>query len=92
MTKSELIKKLKKRYSNLFLKDVTVAVESVLDEISNALADGDRVELRGFGSFSTRKRKSRLARNPKTGDVVQLGDRHAVYFRAGKELRDRLNK
>lgn len=91
MTKSELIQKLKEQYHNLYFKDVTLVVETVLGEISKCLADGGRVELRGFGSFSTRKREPRKARNPKTGETVYLGERNAIYFRAGKELRDRVN-
>ena len=91
MTKSELIKHLKDRYANLYIKDIGVIVETMFDDITAALERGNRVELRGFGSFSTRKRKARLARNPKTGETVTLGDRSSVYFRAGKELRDRLN-
>lgn len=92
MTKSELIKKLKERYNNLYLKDITLIVETIFEEISGALERGDRVELRGFGSFSTRRRAPRTARNPKTGERVQLGERHAIYYRAGKELRQRLNE
>lgn len=91
MTKSELIKRLKERYGSLYLKDIDVIVDTILDDVSAALERGDRVELRGFGSFSTRKRDARKARNPKTGESVQLGQRTAVYFRAGKELRERLN-
>ena len=91
MTKSELIKLIKNKHANIMLKDATYIVDSVIDEISSALANGDRVELRGFGSFSTRKRKARVARNPKTGDKVTLGERSAIYFRAGKEMRNRLN-
>jgi len=91
MTKSELIKKLKDKYDNLYVKDIQVIVDTFFDEISNSLASGGRVELRGFGSFSTRRRTPRKARNPKTGEQVELGERYATYFRAGKELRDRLN-
>jgi len=92
MTKSELVKKLKEKYQNLYLKDIGVVVEAVLGEISNTLARKDRVELRGFGTFSVRRREPRSARNPKTGEVVYLGERHSTYFRAGKELRDRVNR
>lgn len=91
MTKSELIKRLKAKYSNLYLKDVELLVETILGEVSEALVRGDRVEIRGFGSFSTRHRSPRTARNPKTGDFVTLGSRRSVYFRAGKELRERIN-
>jgi len=92
MTKSELIKRLKDKYRRLYLKDAGVVVDVVLGEISDALARGDRVELRGFGSFSIRSRDARSARNPKTGEVVNLPERRATYFRAGKELRERLNR
>lgn len=91
MTKSELVKKLKDKYSNLLFKDVDLVVDKIFDAISESLAKGDRVELRGFGSFSTRKRAPRTARNPKTGETVNLENRNAIYFRAGKELRQRLN-
>lgn len=66
-------------------------VNTVLGEISTALVDGRRVELRGFGAFSIRKRDARKARNPKTGKEVQIGERMAIYFRTGKELRERIN-
>ncbi len=91
MTKSELVKRIKEKYDNLYLKDVNLVVDTLLEEISNALAAGDRVEIRGFASFSTRQRAPRTARNPKTGELVKLDERSSVYFRAGKELRDRLN-
>lgn len=92
MTKSELIKLLSKKHPGLQKKEVTLLVEIVLREISNSLIRGNRVELRGFGAFSIRKRKPRKARNPKTNEVVYLDERSAVYFRAGKDLRERLNK
>lgn len=92
MTKSELIRRILSNHQNLYLKDATRLVDTILDEISNALERGDRVELRGFGSFSVRHRKPRMARNPKTNEVVPLGERSAPYFRAGKELRERINK
>jgi integration host factor subunit beta len=91
MTKSELIKRLKDKHNNLYLKDVEIVVDTILSEISQTLVDGNRVEIRGFGSFSTREREARKARNPKTGEYVSLGKRRAVYFRAGKELRERVN-
>lgn len=92
MTKSEIIRILTEKHRNLFLKDVTKLVETVFDEVTAALARGDRVELRGFGSFSVRQRKARTARNPKTNEIVTLGERFSPYFRAGKELRERINK
>jgi integration host factor subunit beta len=91
MTKSELVKKLMEANDNLYLKDVRLLVDTIFDEMSDALARGDRIELRGFGAFSIRKRKPRIARNPKTNDTVQLGERSVVYFRAGKGLREKVN-
>ncbi len=92
MTKSELIKRLTKNRSNMLHKDISRIVDIVLQQIADALAAGKRVELRGFGAFSVRERKPRQARNPKTNDVVELGTRFTPYFRAGKELRERVNK
>ena len=92
MTKSELIQRLAKRYPHLYQRDIEVLVNTMLGEISGALAEGNRVELRGFGAFSVRQRDARSARNPKNGDIVKIGVRHAIYFRTGKELRERINK
>lgn len=92
MTKSELVLRLTKRYPHLYQRDVETLVNTVLDGISNALMNGDRIELRGFGAFSIRKREARKARNPKNGAEVYIGARHAIYFRTGKELRERINK
>ncbi len=91
MTKSELVKRLKDKFETLYLKDADTVVDTVLGSISSALSQGRRVELRGFGSFSIRERDPRNARNPKTGEIVSLGKRRSVYFRAGKELRERVN-
>ena len=90
MTKSELIQRLTKRYSHLYQRDIEVLVNTLLGEITTALAKGNRVELRGFGAFSVRAREARAARNPKNGAVVSVGERHAVYFRTGKELREKV--
>lgn len=90
MTKSELIQRLTKRYSHLYQRDIEVLVNTMFDEIAKALAAGNRVELRGFGAFSIRKRDARAARNPKNGAMVDVGQRHAIYFRTGKELRERI--
>lgn len=92
MTKSELIQRLNQKYPHLYQRDIEVLVNTVLGEISEALAREDRVELRGFGAFSIRKREPRAARNPKNGEVVHIGERSAIYFRTGKELRERINK
>ncbi len=91
MTKSELIRRILAANKSLFLKDVNILVDTIFDEVSDALAKGSRVELRGFGSFSVRRRRARKARNPKTNTTVFLGERNAPYFRAGKELRERIN-
>jgi integration host factor subunit beta len=91
MTKSELIQRLNQKYPHLYQRDIEVLVNTILGEISEALAREDRVELRGFGAFSIRKRDPRAARNPKNGEVVNIGERSAIYFRAGKELRERIN-
>ena len=92
MTKSELIQRLNQKYPHLYQRDIEVLVNTIFNEISDALARDDRVELRGFGAFSIRKREPRAARNPKNGDVVNIGERRAIYFRTGKELRERINK
>ena len=92
MTKSDLIRKLSERFPNMFLKDIQVAVDSIFEEIAEALTQEKRVELRGFGAFTVRRRKSRQARNPRTNELVNLDERLALYFRAGKELNVRLNK
>lgn len=91
MTKSELIQRLNQKYPHLYQRDIEVLVNTILGEISQALSRDDRVELRGFGAFSIRKREPRAARNPKNGEVVNIGERSAIYFRAGKELRERIN-
>lgn len=91
MTKSELIKKLSTKYPSLKEKEIEDLVALILNEISEALANGDRVELRGFGAFSIRKRKPRTARNPRTGEQVQVGERNSIYYRPGKELKDLVN-
>ena len=92
MTKSELVLALAKRYPHLYQRDIETLVTTIFDNISETLVDGGRVELRGFGAFSVRKREARKARNPKNGQEVFIGERHAIYFRTGKELRERINK
>ncbi len=92
MTKSELIQRLSQKYPHLYQRDIEVLVNTIFGEISTALADGNRVELRGFGAFSVRSRDPRAARNPKNGEIVNIGARNAIYFRTGKELRERINK
>lgn len=92
MTKSELIKILKDKHPELQLKEVASVVDIFFDSISETLEKEGRVEIRGFGTFTIRKRKARKARNPKTGESVFVEDRNVVYFRAGKGLKDMLNK
>jgi integration host factor subunit beta len=91
MTKSELIAKLIELNPHLAPRDAERVVATVFGEISDALADGDRVELRGFGAFSVKHRDARVGRNPRTGETVQVGVKNAPYFKTGKELRERLN-
>ena len=91
MTKSELIARLAERYPQLVAKDVDIAVKTILDAMSDSLATGQRIEIRGFGSFSLHFRPPRLGRNPKTGDSVALPGKHVPHFKPGKELRDCVN-
>jgi integration host factor subunit beta len=91
MTKSELIEKLAAQQTHLMHKDVELAVKLVLDQISNALARDDRVEIRGFGSFALHHRPARVGRNPKTGDPVQIPPKRVPHFKPGKEMRERVN-
>lgn len=91
MTRAELIDRLIEGQAHFNGDDVEFAVKMMLDQMSEALAHGERIEIRGFGSFSLRRRKSWVGRNPKTGEPVALPERHVPYFRPGKELRDRVN-
>ncbi len=91
MTKSELIEILAAKNSHLNNKDVELAVKSLLEQMSQALATGQRIEIRGFGSFSLHYRPPRIGRNPKTGDSVALASKHVPHFKPGKELRERVN-
>ncbi|MGH6975233.1 MAG: integration host factor subunit beta [Stellaceae bacterium] len=92
MTKSELIQRLAERNAHLYQRDVERIVSTVFDEIAAALSRGDRVELRGFGAFSVKRRGARMGRNPRTGERVQVGEKHIPFFKTGKELRERLNE
>jgi len=91
MTKSELIVRLAESNPHLFQRDVERIVTTIFDEITAALARGDRVELRGFGAFSAKRRGSRTGRNPRTGQAVQVAAKFIPYFKTGKQLRERLN-
>ena len=92
MTKSELIEKLAEQQKHLSQTDVDLAVRSVIEQMSAALAYGDRIEIRGFGSFCLHFRPPRIGRNPKTGDSVALPGKHMPHFKPGKELRERVNR
>jgi len=91
MTKAELIEVLVERIDRLTKKEAELIVNTVLRSISDSLATGDKVELRGFGSFKVKGRRSRDGRNPKTGDKVQVEAKKVPYFKAGKELKERVN-
>ena len=91
MTKSELIAVLARKQSHLKDKDVELAVKSLLDQMSGALSGGERIEIRGFGSFSFHYRPPRIGRNPKTGDAVALAGKYVPHFKPGKDLRQRVN-
>jgi integration host factor subunit beta len=91
MTKSELILRLAETNPHLYQRDIERIVATVFGEIAAALARGDRVELRGFGAFSVKRRDARIGRNPRTGDSVPVEDKHIPFFKTGKQLRDRLN-
>ncbi len=91
MTKSELIDKLALRQTHLTHKDVELAVKLLLDSVSASLAERDRIEIRGFGSFAVHERPERIGRNPKTGESVSIPQKHVPHFKPGKELRERVN-
>ena len=91
MTKSELIEKLLAKHPTLSVKEIENMVKDILEFISKSLENGDRVELRGFGSFSLHYRNPRLGRNPKTGDSVKLEAKSVPHFKAGKELKERVD-
>ncbi len=91
MTKSELIEALSIKQTHLMQKDVELSVKLVLDKISNALANQERVEIRGFGSFALHHRPARQGRNPKTGESVSIPPKHVPHFKPGKEMRERIN-
>ncbi|WP_101757204.1 integration host factor subunit beta [Oceanicoccus sp. KOV_DT_Chl] len=92
MTKSELIEQIASRQTQLSLKDVELAVKTIIEQMSQTLAAGERIEIRGFGSFSLHYREPRLGRNPKTGDTVELSGKYVPHFKPGKEMRDRVNE
>lgn len=91
MTKSELIEGLARQRSHLAYKDVESAVKMLIEQMSQSLSSGERIEIRGFGSFSLHFRPPRVGRNPKTGDSVTLPGKYVPHFKPGKELRERVN-
>ncbi|MTH63846.1 integration host factor subunit beta [Paracoccus shanxieyensis] len=91
MIRSELIQKISEENPHLFQRDVERIVNTVFEEIITAMARGDRVELRGFGAFSVKKRDARQGRNPRTGEAVSVDEKHVPFFKTGKLLRERLN-
>ena len=92
MTKSELIESLAKRQLQLAHKDVELAVKTILEHMADALSNGERIEIRGFGSFSLHYRPPRVGRNPKSGDPVSLPAKYVPHFKPGKQLRDRIDQ
>ena len=92
MTKSELIEILASKQPQLNPKDVELAVKTILEHMAQVLASGERIEIRGFGSFSLHYRPPRVGRNPKTGESVQLGAKYVPHFKPGKELRERVDQ
>lgn len=92
MIKSKLIARLAEKNPHLYQRDVERIVSTVFDEITKALARGDRVELRGFGAFSVKYRQARIGRNPRTGATVDVSEKYVPFFKTGKELRERLNE
>ena len=91
MTKSELIERIADHQEQLSVKDIELAIKSILEYMSQILASGERIEVRGFGSFSLHYREPRVGRNPKTGELVLLAGKYVPHFKPGKEMRDRVN-
>ena len=91
MTKSELIQHLAEQNPHLYQRDIERVIATIFDEITTALAHGERVELRGFGAFSVKRRDARVGRNPRTGETVHVAEKFIPFFKTGKELRERLN-
>lgn len=92
MIKSELVQRLAAANPHLYQRDVENIVNTIVEEITSALSRGDRVELRGFGAFSIKNRPARTGRNPRTGAAVNVSEKYVPFFKAGKEMRERLNK
>lgn len=92
MNKSDLINELARRVKHVSLKDMEVIVNTIFESMVDSLKDGNRIEIRGFGSFEVRERKPRIGRNPKSGEKVQVDARRVPFFKVGKELRERINE
>ena len=92
MTKSELVELIASKQTQLSVKDVELSVKGIIEHLSQSLADGQRIEIRGFGSFSLHHREARVGRNPKTGESVQLPAKYVPHFKPGKELREQVNE
>ena len=92
LTKSDLIENVVRRQSHLAPKDIELAVKELLEKMSQTLSKGERIEIRGFGSFSLHFRSPRIGRNPKSGEAVSLSGKHVPHFKPGKELRERVDK
>lgn len=92
MTKSELIETIAQKQKHLSYKDIEFAVKTMIEQMAQSLASGERIEIRGFGSFSLHFRPPRMGRNPKTGEPVPLAGKHVPHFKPGKELRERVNE
>ena len=92
MIKSELVQRIASQNPHLYQRDVENIINAILGEVTEAMSKGDRVELRGFGAFSVKRRDARIGRNPRTGDSVQVAEKHIPFFKTGKQLRDRLNQ
>ncbi|ODN70889.1 integration host factor subunit beta [Methylobrevis pamukkalensis] len=91
MIKSELVQRIAAQNPHLYQRDIENIVNTILDTIAGAMASGDRVELRGFGAFSVKSRPARIGRNPRTGEKVEVEEKHVPFFKTGKEMRERLN-
>ncbi len=91
MTKSELVERMAAKQDQLSVRDIELAVKTILEQMAQTLSEGKRIEIRGFGSFSLNYRAPRTGRNPKTGEAVQLEGKYVPHFKPGKELRDRVN-
>ncbi|MDB2654350.1 integration host factor subunit beta [Luminiphilus sp.] len=92
MTRSELIELMASQQNQLTTKDVELAVKLIIDHMAESLTSGERIEIRGFGSFSLHYREARQGRNPKTGDAVELEGKYVPHFKPGKDLRERVNR